>query len=182
MVIFQWHPDSEGVKVLIHEPFRPYGWGGPFVPDLKRNVCQYSHTVQTTQNIGFNLSVPNTAYYIPKRGNRIRQPVSNLNIGLKWRKDRRSQRMVTRVARLNTSTFPLLYPVSSGCTVCLRERVGRTVPTAWGSTGLNQPYDRYPGFCVSPQTCFRMLAVICFGLFLVRGIKNEIARSSCSSS
>ena len=35
-----------GVGVFIHEPFWPYGRGGPSEPDLKGSVSQHSRTVE----------------------------------------------------------------------------------------------------------------------------------------
>ena len=55
---------SVQLLLLIQELFRSYDWGPP-APNLERIVCKYGRTAKTTQNIYFNLSVPNTACYIP---------------------------------------------------------------------------------------------------------------------
>ena len=62
------------VKVLIHEPCRPYA-RGPSEPDFKRIVCQHSRTVQTAQSLGLNLRSKYSVYF-SKRMNCIRQPMS----------------------------------------------------------------------------------------------------------
>lgn len=80
----------------IREPFRTYGWGLS-ESDLKRIVCQHSRVVETAQSVGFNLSVPNTAYYIPNG-----RPAPASQWAPDWT-ERKSQGMVTRLV----STFPL---------------------------------------------------------------------------
>ena len=61
-VLPQGQRDCTGVRPCLS--FRPYSWGGPFEPDLKRIVCQHCRTVKTAQSIGFILSAPNIEYYI----------------------------------------------------------------------------------------------------------------------
>ena len=63
------------LNALIHPPFQPHGWAGPPNPDLTWSACWHSHIVNATHSIRFNLSLPNTACYIPNMTH-IRQPMS----------------------------------------------------------------------------------------------------------
>ena len=56
---------SGRLKALIHVLFQPYGLGEPSEPDLKRIAQQHCSKAEQAQSSGYNLSVPNTACYIP---------------------------------------------------------------------------------------------------------------------
>ena len=76
------------------------GREGSSEPDLKRTMCQHKHKVKTTQSIGFNLSVWNTACYIPPEVDLHPQANERPPFGLRWRKSQKSQRVVTLEQRL----------------------------------------------------------------------------------
>ena len=68
-----------GLNALIHQPFQPHGWAGPPNPDLTWSACWHSHIVNSAHSIRFNLSLPNTACYIPNMTH-IRQPMSGCRL------------------------------------------------------------------------------------------------------
>ena len=132
------------LQILIQGPFRPYDWRGPPEPGLKRIVCQHGRMVQTAQRVGLNLSVPNTDCYSSNGWTASASP---------WAPTEMKERPeVTRdgnfrVARLNTSTFAVIF----GCIVWQPVRIRRTSPTDLRMSGRfelsSHPYG-WHGSCI----------------------------------
>ena len=102
-------------KALIH---KLYDWEALSKHDVKQIMCQHGLTIETAQDIGFNLSIPNTACWILNRGTASTiqwEPAiwTEVKERLEVIRDGNSQ----VAARLNMSAFPFIWLVSSGCIV-----------------------------------------------------------------
>ena len=111
--------------------------------------------VETAQHISFSLSIPNTECYIPN---------GRTASASQWAPGKASGRKGycnSRVAWLNTSTFPLLKPVSFGCIVWQPVRLRRTGPTEWG---LNSPLRHVRNcLCISAFQLVLVVTTPCHG-------------------
>ena len=109
-------------------------------PDLKQIVCQHRRAVETTQNIGFNPSVPSTECYIPNRRTTFAcQWKPAVWIEVKERpevtRDGNSSSGETEYVNLSLAItrqfrFIVWQPV----------RLRLTGPTTWGWNGRPEPY------------------------------------------
>ena len=108
-----------------------------------RSCVSIAVQLKKLSTFSFNLSIPNTACYIPNR-----RTASTSQWAPTILTEAKERPEITRdgnpqvLARLNTSTFPMLYPISLGCIMRQPIRFKWTVPTTWGRNPPPQPYSQ----------------------------------------
>ena len=108
-----------------------------------RTCVSIAVQLKRLSTFSFNLSIPNAAFYIiNRRTASTSQCAPTISTEAKERPNITRDGNPQVLARLNTSTFPMLYSISLGCIMRQPVCFKWTVPTTWGLNPPPQPYSQ----------------------------------------